>query len=91
MNNSSHEMSEYITKVPQVTLLFWITKIFATTFGETGGDSFSMSLKLGYLTSTFIFAIVFIILLICQIKAKSYKPYLYWFTIIASTTVGTTL
>ncbi|MFX8677017.1 hypothetical protein ABTM32_23635, partial [Acinetobacter baumannii] len=41
MNNSSHEMSEYITKVPQVTLLFWITKIFATTFGETGGDSFS--------------------------------------------------
>ncbi|EMI7749705.1 hypothetical protein RGF81_003891, partial [Acinetobacter baumannii] len=52
MNNSSHEMSEYITKVPQVTLLFWITKIFATTFGETGGDSFSMSLKLGYLTST---------------------------------------
>ncbi|EPV7096132.1 hypothetical protein ACV9W1_001759, partial [Acinetobacter baumannii] len=76
MNNSSHEMSEYITKVPQVTLLFWITKIFATTFGETGGDSFSMSLKLGYLTSTFIFAIVFIILLICQIKTKSYKPYL---------------
>ncbi len=44
-------MSEYITKVPQVTLLFWITKIFATTFGETGGDSFSMSLKLGYLTA----------------------------------------
>jgi uncharacterized membrane-anchored protein len=85
------QISDQLAKVPQVTALFWITKIFATTFGETGGDALSMSLNLGYLVSTFIFAAIFIIFLIFQIKSKSYKPYLYWFTIIASTTVGTTL
>lgn len=85
------EISEIVSKVPQVTLLFWVTKIFATTFGETAGDAVSMSLNLGYLLSTFIFAFVFIAFVFFQIRAKSYHPYLYWFTIIASTTVGTTL
>lgn len=83
--------SELISKVPQVTLLFWITKIFATTFGETAGDAVSMSMNLGYLVSTFIFAFVFIAFVFFQIRSKNYHPYLYWFTIIASTTVGTTL
>lgn len=86
-----NDLNELMSKVPQVTLLFWITKIFATTFGETAGDAVSMSMNLGYLLSTFIFAFVFIAFVIFQIRAKSYHPYLYWFTIIASTTVGTTL
>ena len=85
------DLSEVLSKVPQVTLLFWITKIFATTFGETAGDAVSMSMNWGYLLSTFIFACVFIAFVFFQIRAKTYKPYLYWFTIIASTTVGTTL
>lgn len=86
--SSSHEL---LSKVPQVTALFWVTKIFATTFGETAGDAVSMSLNLDYLISTFIFAFIFIALVIFQIRAKTYQPFLYWFTIIASTTVGTTL
>jgi len=86
--SSSHEL---LLKVPQVTALFWVTKIFATTFGETAGDAVSMSLNLGYLISTFIFAFIFIALVSFQIRAKTYQPFLYWFTIIASTTVGTTL
>lgn len=86
--SSSHEL---FSKVPQVTALFWVTKIFATTFGETAGDAVSMSLNLGYLISTFIFAFIFIALVSFQIRAKRYQPFLYWFTIIASTTVGTTL
>lgn len=86
--SSSHEL---FSKVPQVTALFWVTKIFVTTFGETAGDAVSMSLNLGYLISTFIFAFIFIALVSFQIRAKTYQPFLYWFTIIASTTVGTTL
>lgn len=86
--SSSHEL---LSKVPQVTALFWVTKIFATTFGETAGDAVSMSLNVGYLISTFIFAFIFIALVSFQIRAKTYQPFLYWFTIIASTTVGTTL
>ena len=85
------ELQQHLIKVPAITALFWLTKIFATTFGETGGDALSMSLNLGYLLSTFIFAALFILLLFFQIRAKAYHPYLYWFTIIASTTVGTTL
>ena len=84
-------LNELISKVPQVTLLFWITKILATTFGETAGDAVSMSLNWGYLLSTVIFAFIFIAFVYFQIRAKAYHPYLYWFTIIASTTVGTTL
>lgn len=90
-HSSSAIAQSVLSKVPEVTLIFWITKIFATTFGETAGDALSMSMHLGYLLSTIIFATIFIALLIFQVSARKYKPYLYWFTIIASTTVGTTL
>jgi uncharacterized membrane-anchored protein len=79
------------SKVPEVTLLFWIIKIAATTLGETGGDAISMSLNLGYLLSTGIFAVLFVSAVLLQIKAQRFHPALYWITIIASTTVGTTL
>lgn len=88
MNQKSKEI---ISKVPQVTLIFWIIKIAATTFGETGGDAVSMSMKLGYLVGTAIFAVVFFAAVAAQIKAKRFHPFLYWLTIIATTTVGTTL
>lgn len=80
-----------LSKVPAVTLLFWIIKVIATTLGETGGDALSMSMNLGYLVSTAIFGVVFIIAVAAQIKAKRFHPSLYWLTIIATTTVGTTL
>jgi uncharacterized membrane-anchored protein len=89
--NLKSEKYEGIIKVPEVTLIFWIIKIAATTLGETGGDAFSMSLNLGYLISTGIFAAVFIGTVIAQISAKRFHPLTYWVTIIASTTVGTTL
>jgi uncharacterized membrane-anchored protein len=82
---------EILSKVPEVTLIFWIIKILATTLGETGGDSVSMSMNLGYLVSTGIFAVIFIVAVIAQISAKRFHPVLYWTTIIATTTVGTTL
>lgn len=85
------EPEELISKVPHVTLVFWIIKIFATTLGETGGDALSMSLDLGYLISTGIFAIIFIAAVVVQIKAKKFHSALYWLTIVATTTVGTTL
>lgn len=80
-----------LTKGPAVTLLFWIIKIIATTLGETGGDALSMSMNLGYLVSTAIFGVVFVVAVAAQIKAKRFYPSLYWLTIIATTTVGTTL
>ena len=78
-------------KVPEVTFIFWLIKIAATTLGETGGDAVSMSMNLGYLLSTGIFALVFFIFVSAQIKAGGFHPFLYWATIIATTTVGTTL
>lgn len=78
-------------KVPEVTFIFWLIKIAATTLGETGGDALSMSMGLGYLTSTFIFAIIFIVAVFVQVKTKAFNPVIYWVTIIATTTVGTTL
>jgi uncharacterized membrane-anchored protein len=78
-------------KVPEVTLGFWIIKIAATTLGETGGDAVSMSMNLGYLVGTGIFAAVFLAAVTAQIKARQFHPLLYWATIIATTTVGTTL
>lgn len=78
-------------KVPEVTLLFWIIKIIATTLGETGGDMVSMSMGLGYLTSTLIFGGIFIGSVIIQILTKQFHPYIYWLTIVATTTVGTTM
>lgn len=84
-------LEKSLSKVPEITLIFWIIKIAATTLGETGGDAVSMSMKLGYLVGTAIFAVLFIAFIIAQIKAKKFHPFLYWATIIASTTVGTTL
>src|SRR2546430_4894174 len=92
--------SDLVTKVPQVTLLFWIIKILATTLGETGGDAVTMSWLgettpeakgTGYLIATVIFGLIFIVAVLVQIKAKSFHPFLYWLTIVATTTVGTTL
>jgi uncharacterized membrane-anchored protein len=79
------------SKVPAVTLTFWIIKIAATTLGETGGDTLSMTMNLGYLVSTGIFLAALIVLVVLQISAKKFHPFLYWATIIASTTAGTTM
>ena len=84
-------MSRSLVKVPAVTLGFWVVKILATTLGETGGDAVSMSMKLGYLVGTAIFGVVFAAAVFAQIRAKEFHPALYWATIIATTTVGTTL
>ena len=73
-----------LTKVPELTLGFWIIKILATTLGETGGDAVSMSMHLGYLISTIIFAAIFLLAVAAQIKAKQFQPILYWTTIIAT-------
>lgn len=78
-------------KVPEVTLLFWALKILATTLGETGGDAVTMSMNLGYLAGTGIFAILFAAAVAGQIAARRFHAWLYWLTIIATTTVGTTL
>jgi uncharacterized membrane-anchored protein len=88
MNSSTQKT---LSKVPEVTLLFWIIKIAATTLGETGGDAVSMSMHLGYLIGTAIFAVIFLAAVVAQIKAKAFHPFIYWTTIIATTTVGTTL
>ncbi len=74
-----------------MTLLFWVLKIAATTLGETGGDAVSMSMDLGYLVATGMFAALFLLFVGAQIAAKRFHPPLYWATIIATTTVGTTL
>lgn len=80
-----------LAKVPEVTLGFWLIKITATTLGETGGDAVSMSMNLGYLVGTGIFAAIFLAAVVTQVKAERFHPFLYWTTIIATTTVGTTL
>jgi len=93
-------MDQAFAKVPQVTLVFWLIKIAATTLGETGGDAVTMSwlgettpaaTGTGYLLGTAIFGVVFALAVYAQIRARKFHPFLYWFTIIASTTVGTTL
>src|SRR5271157_1538261 len=85
------EKDGILSKVPEVTLIFWIIKILCTTLGETGGDAVTMSMNLGYLVGTSIFAVIFLIAVVAQILAKKFHPFLYWFTIIATTTVGTTM
>jgi len=87
MTPSSHA----VVKVPAVTLLFWVIKIAATTLGETAGDAVSMSMQLGYLVGTAIFAAVFLLAVVAQVRARAFHPWLYWATIVATTTVGTTL
>ncbi|TDH59728.1 hypothetical protein E2C06_25950 [Dankookia rubra] len=79
------------SKVPEVTLGFWIIKIFATTLGETGGDAVTMTLGLGYLIGTAIFAAILVAAVFTQITAKRFHPFLYWAVIVATTTAGTTL
>ena len=79
------------SKVPAVTLGFWILKILATTLGETGGDTVTMTMNLGYLAGTAIFLSAFVVLVIFQIRARQFQPLLYWATIVASTTAGTTM
>jgi uncharacterized membrane-anchored protein len=84
--------AEYtLSKVPEVTLVFWIIKIAATTLGETGGDTVTMTLNWGYLAGTLLFLVVLVALVASQIVAKKFHPSLYWATIIASTTFGTTM
>jgi uncharacterized membrane-anchored protein len=87
---SAYDLEEALSKVPPVTLAFWIVKIFATTLGETGGDALSMQLNLGYAVSTLIFLAFFIVTLIGQVASRHYHPVFYWAVVVATTTVGTT-
>lgn len=88
---NGEKLNKTLSKVPQVTLIFWVIKIIATTLGETGGDAFSMSLNLGYFVSSIIFSLIFLIAVTSQIKIRTFSPFVYWSTIIATTTLGTTL
>ena len=81
----------HVSKVPELTFGFWIIKILATTLGETGGDTVTMTWDLGYLTGTVIFLSALLVLVVIQIVAKKFHPFLYWSTIVASTTAGTTM
>ena len=85
--NSEHGLS----KIPEVTLTFWVIKIAATTLGETGGDAVAMTLNWGYALSSALFIGIFLVAVAAQISAKSFHPFLYWSVIIATTTAGTTI
>src|SRR3954470_12676916 len=89
--NRHSPMAEAVSKVPEVTLGFWIVKIAATTLGETGGDWVTMSLNLGYLIGCAIFTVIFVALVAAQVKAKHFHAVLYWATIVGTTTLGTTI
>ncbi len=82
---------QVLSKVPAVTLGFWAIKVIATTLGETGGDAVTMTLGLGYLVGTAIFATLFAVAVAAQIAARRFHPVLYWAVIVATTTAGTTL
>jgi uncharacterized membrane-anchored protein len=84
-------VERYASKVPEITFTFWIVKIAATTLGETGGDTVTMTLNWGYLVGTALFLSLLVALVVCQIVAKKFHPLLYWATIVASTTAGTTM
>jgi len=88
MNNTSKIA---LSKVPQITLIFWVIKIAATTLGETAGDALSMTMQLGYAVSSGILFAVFLAVLTAQVTAKSFHRFLYWAVIVATTTVGTTM
>ena len=83
--------SDLISKVPLVTLMFWVIKIFATTLGETGGDAVTMTLNLGYAVGSLIFLAFFAVTLAAQVTSKKYHPFFYWAVVVATTTVGTTM
>src|ERR1700730_14687152 len=89
--NDASKRAAALSKVTEVTLSFWIIKIAATTLGETGGDSVTMTLNWGYLAGTILFLSMLVVLVIAQTFAKKFHPFLYWATIIASTTFGTTM
>ena len=82
---------DVLSKVPEVTLVFWIIKIAATTLGETGGDTVTMTLDWGYLAGSTLFLTALVVLVAAQILARKFHPVLYWLTIVASTTFGTTM
>ena len=88
---NKEDQQEIFSKVPAVTFVFWVIKVLATTLGETGGDTLSMSMNLGYLLSTGIFSVIFVAAVIIQVRTKKFHPVIYWVTIVATTTVGTTL
>ena len=90
-NHARGTAAHTFSKIPEVTFGFWIIKVAATTLGETGGDWVTMSLKFGYLIGTAIFAVAFIGFVYAQIKAEKFQPFLYWATIVATTTLGTTI
>jgi uncharacterized membrane-anchored protein len=87
----AHGVGEWVSKVPQVTLMFWLIKICATTVGETGGDALSMQLQLGYAVSSLIFLAFFAVTVSAQVASKRYRPFVYWAVVVATTTVGTTM
>jgi len=87
----SDSASRPASKVPEVTLVFWVIKIAATTLGETGGDTVTMTLGWGYLLGTALFLSLLVVFIFLQIAARKFHPLLYWATIIASTTAGTTM
>ena len=89
-DRASRGVHAALSKVPMVTLAFWIVKICATTVGETGGDALSMTLNLGYAVSTLIFLVFFVVTLAAQVASKQYHPVWYWLVVVATTTVGTT-
>jgi uncharacterized membrane-anchored protein len=88
---SEDRRANLISKVPQVTLAFWVIKIFATTLGETGGDAVTMTLQLGYAVGSLIFLAFFAVTLAAQVASKRYHPFTYWAVVVATTTVGTTM
>lgn len=90
-SNDRSPHSGWLSKVPQVTLMFWVVKILATTVGETGGDAFSMTMKLGYAESSLIFLALFTFALAVQIRTKRFHPFSYWAVVVMTTTVGTTM
>lgn len=90
-NDAHSAQRSVLSKVPQVTLAFWVIKILATTLGETGGDALSMTMHLGYAVSTVIFFGLFLVAVVTQVGARSYHRFLYWAVIVATTTVGTTM
>src|SRR6266513_381060 len=86
--HEAEELADLYSRVPRITIAFWVVKICATTLGETGGDALSMTLKLGYLTSTWIFLGFFLVTLAAQLAVKRYHPFWYWVVFVATTTVG---
>jgi uncharacterized membrane-anchored protein len=90
LDKANDDKTDVISKVPRATLAFWVVKIVATTFGETGGDALSMTLKLGYAISTLIFLAFLCVTVAAQVASKRYQPVFYWAVVVATTTVGTT-